>query len=388
MAHRDRWGDDRDRYGGRNGDLGRGRGGYGREAGGQRADDRGHDYRGYGHFGTPPYGGRIGGEDYGDHDRGGYGGAGYGQGRGRQDRATGEVSSWLGGTEPERHGRADHRGRGPKGYRRSDERIREDVSDRLYDDPYVDASDIEVTVSGGEVSLAGAVDSRETRRRAEDLAEGVSGVTHVQNNLRVRRHEPSGGSGGGHGTGPGVGSGSGAGLSVGRLMAPSAQGGGTAGSSVVGTAASGDDRGRLRQGSGPMDVPPQADQAAAAGPALALHAGEHTVTALFASLAEARRAADHLAGLGITAVAISTPGDDTAGASTVEPGGSRSVWEALAGILMPEEDRRAYVEDARGGGVLLTASVGRGMADEVVRVLERAGARVRSYASTGSDRPT
>ena len=64
--------------------------------------------------------------------------------------------------------------------------VQEDVNDRLADDPYVDASEIEVTVSSGEVTLSGSVDSRQARRRAEDIAEQVSGVSYVQNNLRVR----------------------------------------------------------------------------------------------------------------------------------------------------------------------------------------------------------
>jgi osmotically-inducible protein OsmY len=81
----------------------------------------------------------------------------------------------------------DHRGRGPKGYQRSDDRIREDVDDRLSDDPYVDASEIEVSVSNGEVTLSGTVDGREAKRRAEDIADRVSGVRHVQNNLRVQQ---------------------------------------------------------------------------------------------------------------------------------------------------------------------------------------------------------
>lgn len=85
----------------------------------------------------------------------------------------------------EREGR--HRGRGPKGYTRSDDRIREEVCDRLTDDPVVDASDVEVNVSNCEVTLSGTVDNREERRRAEDCAERVSGVTHVQNNLRVKQ---------------------------------------------------------------------------------------------------------------------------------------------------------------------------------------------------------
>jgi BON domain len=41
-------------------------------------------------------------------------------------------------------------------------------------------------VSSGEVTLSGMVNSRDEKRRAEDLAENVSGVRHVQNNLRVQ----------------------------------------------------------------------------------------------------------------------------------------------------------------------------------------------------------
>jgi osmotically-inducible protein OsmY len=65
------------------------------------------------------------------------------------------------------------------------------VNDRLTDGWRVDASDIEVTVSGAEVTLTGTVSTREQRRRAEDIAESISGVTHVQNNLRVTRQEQS-----------------------------------------------------------------------------------------------------------------------------------------------------------------------------------------------------
>jgi osmotically-inducible protein OsmY len=81
--------------------------------------------------------------------------------------------------------REQHRGRGPKGYRRSDERIREDVNDRLSDDYYLDASDIEVAVSETVVTLTGTVLTRADKRRAEDIADDVSGVTNVENRLRV-----------------------------------------------------------------------------------------------------------------------------------------------------------------------------------------------------------
>ena len=106
--------------------------------------------------------------------------------RGLIERATDEVSSWFGDRDAQRRREQDFRGRGPKGYKRSDERIQEDVNDRLADDPYVDASDIEVSVSGGEVNLSGTVEDRQSRRRAEDLAEQVSGVSYVQNGIRVR----------------------------------------------------------------------------------------------------------------------------------------------------------------------------------------------------------
>ena len=86
----------------------------------------------------------------------------------------------------------EHRGRGPKNYTRSDERIRDDINDRLTDDSWLDAQEIDVEVSGREVTLSGTVMSREDKRRAEQLAESVSGVDHVQNNLRVAKKDGDG----------------------------------------------------------------------------------------------------------------------------------------------------------------------------------------------------
>ena len=77
-------------------------------------------------------------------------------------------------------------GRGPKGYRRSDERIREDVNDRLTWSPELDATDIEVRVNDGEVTLTGVVEDRRAKRLAEDLVEDVFGVQDVQNQLKIR----------------------------------------------------------------------------------------------------------------------------------------------------------------------------------------------------------
>lgn len=78
-------------------------------------------------------------------------------------------------------------GRGPKGYVRSDERIREDVCDRLNDDDEVDARDITVTVKNADVILEGTVNDRRSKHRAEDIAESVSGVKNVTNQLRARK---------------------------------------------------------------------------------------------------------------------------------------------------------------------------------------------------------
>jgi len=132
---------------------------------------------------TERYGERGRGYDYDREDRG--------EGRGWLDRASDAVASWFGDEEAERRRRMDeqreHRGRGPKGYRRSDERIKEDVNDRLSDDYYLDASDVEVAVENMEVTLTGTVRNRNDKRRAEDLAESVSGVTNVENRLRVKQ---------------------------------------------------------------------------------------------------------------------------------------------------------------------------------------------------------
>lgn len=111
------------------------------------------------------------------------------------DRTKDEVASWFGDDDAQRRRDRDeryddkhngeHRGKGPKNYTRSQERIKEDVSDKLSDDSFLDASDIDVEVNGNEVTLSGHVDSRYSKHRAEDLAEDVTGVSHVQNNLRV-----------------------------------------------------------------------------------------------------------------------------------------------------------------------------------------------------------
>ena len=105
-------------------------------------------------------------------------------------RAADEVATWFGVDDRHDRDRDDghrgpHSGKGPRGYSRSDERIREDLCDRLIDDPYVDASDINVRVNNGEVTLEGHADNKQMKRRVEDLAEKIHGVKNVENHLKV-----------------------------------------------------------------------------------------------------------------------------------------------------------------------------------------------------------
>jgi len=82
-------------------------------------------------------------------------------------------------------GRGPHVGRGPKGYQRSDERIREIVSEALARDGDLDASEMEVSVERGEVTLQGTAPNRWSKRLAEDLVQDLPGVREVHNRLRV-----------------------------------------------------------------------------------------------------------------------------------------------------------------------------------------------------------
>lgn len=173
-------------------------------------DDRG-DPR-HAQPGSRPYG-RGGGPSYGrgdyEHDdmspggvaggaRGygyvygpGHGGHGY-VGRGSAGRSGSEHAGMGGGYGIGASGQEDHRGKGPKGYRRSDDRIREDVCDCLTDDPMLDAGEIDVQVKDGEVTLSGTVSDRLAKRHAEDMIERVTGVRDVQNNIRVKERDAAG----------------------------------------------------------------------------------------------------------------------------------------------------------------------------------------------------
>ena len=201
----------RDRYG----QTGYGQGGYGQGNYGQPNYSYGQPSYGqdYGSSGTSNYGrsnfgsGRSGSES--DYSRsggsfgssrggaagsssgvgyGGYGGEGSygsqgwsGQGGWREPYGEGQQYGSSGG-----YSQGQHRGKGPKNYQRSDERMKEMLCERLHDDPEIDASEVTVNVQGGKITLEGTVDSRRTKNAIEDVAEQI-GSQDVQNNLRVQK---------------------------------------------------------------------------------------------------------------------------------------------------------------------------------------------------------
>jgi len=97
---------------------------------------------------------------------------------------------WAGARlEPERPATPaaprDFSGRGPRNYRRADARILDEICERLTRDEHIDASEIEVSVVHGEVLLTGAVEHRDLKHLAEDIAYRAAGVLDVTNQLRV-----------------------------------------------------------------------------------------------------------------------------------------------------------------------------------------------------------
>ncbi|HEY7640294.1 MAG TPA: BON domain-containing protein [Steroidobacteraceae bacterium] len=108
--------------------------------------------------------------------RGAFGYAGEG--------AWSDPSDWT--PESERPEPISYRGRGPKGYQRSDERLLERICERLSDDPHIDASDIEVEVKDQAATLRGSVIDRRTKYEVEELVDGC-GVREIHNQLRVNQ---------------------------------------------------------------------------------------------------------------------------------------------------------------------------------------------------------
>lgn len=80
-----------------------------------------------------------------------------------------------------------YRGMGPKGYTRSDERLKEDISEKLMENDEIDASDVTIECREGVVTLEGTVNERRLKHRIEDIVEQCHGVKDIENRLTVKR---------------------------------------------------------------------------------------------------------------------------------------------------------------------------------------------------------
>lgn len=113
--------------------------------------------------------------------------AGYGSQYGYRMGQPG--GSWAGGGEYGMYyrGQQQRRGRPPRSYKRSDERIHDELCEVIARESDIDASEVDVQVANGEVTLTGTVENRASKRELEDLAERVFGVNDVHNNLKARK---------------------------------------------------------------------------------------------------------------------------------------------------------------------------------------------------------
>ena len=140
---------------------------------------------GYGSSGGSGYG--TTGNTYGGAMTGG--GMRGGIGMGGRGASQGGTLSWEG----------PHTGRGPQGYQRSADSIREEICERLTRHGQVDASGIRVTVENGEAILEGTVSTRREKRLAEDILENISGIRDIHNRLRIDQPQGIQGSAGSSG---------------------------------------------------------------------------------------------------------------------------------------------------------------------------------------------
>jgi hypothetical protein len=105
--------------------------------------------------------------------------------RGMAGRVAGEQFYPGGALHESQQRAASYRGRGPKNYVRSDARLHEVICERLTEDEFIDARDVSVEVSNGDVTLAGSVPLRRQKFAAEDIVAGIAGVREVHNRLSV-----------------------------------------------------------------------------------------------------------------------------------------------------------------------------------------------------------
>lgn len=101
--------------------------------------------------------------------------------------------SWMDSrADQQLRGNGPHRGRGPQGWKPSDQWIQEEICERLTNDRLIDARGIEVAVAAGVVTLRGATPGASDPVLAGRIAREVPGVAEVRSELEV--HEGQGSS--------------------------------------------------------------------------------------------------------------------------------------------------------------------------------------------------
>jgi len=168
--------------------------------------DRSHNDR-YGRFGQPDWGGEsfAGGRDVWSGSNRSYGIPSGSEPGGYSFNSTwndGSAHNWSGSNwasdqdwnQGRRQAGAGIRpgGSTPKGYTRSDDRIRDDVCEMLYRAHDIDVSNVSVESKSGTITLEGTVSDRRMKHRIEDLCEHCIGVNDVDNRIRVVREASSG----------------------------------------------------------------------------------------------------------------------------------------------------------------------------------------------------
>jgi osmotically-inducible protein OsmY len=151
--------------------------GWGGQYGSQGGYSQYGQYPQHSGYGQGPYGQQGG---YGQGQFGQHGGM---QGQGQYGQPYGQQGAY--GRMGQQYGQS-FRGKGPQNYKRSDERIKEDVNECLTEHHMIDASGIDVSVMNGEITLKGTVPDRQMKRMSEDAVENLSGVKEVHNQLRVQ----------------------------------------------------------------------------------------------------------------------------------------------------------------------------------------------------------
>lgn len=180
-------------------------GGYGSQGGGYGSQSSYASHGGYGSQGEASGGGsenRGGHGAQGESRSQGYGthaGSGPHGGYGPQGDAHWPQANWGPMSQQAR----SHR-RGPKGYARSDERIREDICERLMHSAHIDSSEVTIEVSGGKVLIEGTVPDRRMKHAIEDIADATAGVNDVDNRVRLQQGGSQSESSGSSGTASGL----------------------------------------------------------------------------------------------------------------------------------------------------------------------------------------